>query len=104
MALSYEEYLAKHPVTSAGRAEIDAHKQRRLAEVRAYRLRELRKQAGLTQAQLAKRIGVGQRQVSKIENDDLENAKISTIRGYLEAVSGGLAVEYVVGDQHIQVA
>lgn len=80
MALSYEEYLAKHPVTSAERTEIDAHKQRMLAEVRAYRLRELREQAGLTQAQLAERIGVSQRQVSKIENGDLENAKISTIR------------------------
>lgn len=104
MALSYEEYLAKHPVTSAERTEIDAHKQRMLAEVRAYRLRELREQAGLTQAQLAERIGVSQRQVSKIENGDLENAKISTIRGYLEAVGGGLAVEYIVGDQRIQVA
>ncbi len=28
MALSYEEYLAKHPMTSAERAEIDAHKTR----------------------------------------------------------------------------
>ena len=50
MALSYEEYLAKHPVSAEGRAEIDAHKARMLAEVRAYRLRELREQAGLSQA------------------------------------------------------
>ncbi|MFT3944701.1 MAG: helix-turn-helix transcriptional regulator [Ancrocorticia sp.] len=104
MALSYEEYLAKHPVTSAERAEIDAHKKRMASEVRAYRLRELREQAGLTQAQLADRIGVGQRQVSKIETGNLDNAKIGTIRSYLEAVGGSLAVEYVVGDERVQVA
>lgn len=75
-----------------------------LGEVRAYRLRELREQAGLTQTQLAERIGVGQRQVSKIENGYIESAKISTIRSYLEAVGGGLALEYVVGDQRVQLA
>ncbi|UNX56083.1 helix-turn-helix domain-containing protein [Georgenia sp. TF02-10] len=104
MALSYEEYLAKHPVDPESRAQIEAHKERMLAEVRGYRLRELREQAGLTQAQLAERIGVGQRQVSKIEHGDLDNAKIGTIRSYLEAVGGGLAAEYVAGDQRIQVA
>lgn len=104
MGLSYEEYLAKHPVSPAERAEIDAHKKRMLAEVRAYRLRELREQAGFTQAQLAERIGVGQRQVSKIESGDLDSAKIGTVRRYLEAVGGSLAVEYVLGDQRIQVA
>lgn len=101
MALSYEELAARYPVD---RAQIEAHKARMLAEVRAYRLRELREQAGLTQAQLAERIGVGQRQVSKIETGDLDNAKIGTIRNYLEAVGGDLALEYVAGDQRIQVA
>lgn len=101
MAVSYEELLAKYPVD---RAEIDRHKERMLAEVRAYRLRELREQAGLTQAQLAERIGVGQRQVSKIESGELDNAKVGTIRRYLEAVGGGLSVEYVMGDQRVQVA
>lgn len=104
MALSYEDYLAKHPMDADVRAQIEEHKARMLAEVRAHRLRELREQAGLTQAQLAERIGVGQRQVSKIEHGDLDNAKIGTIRSYLEAIGGGLAIEYVIGDQRIQVA
>ena len=101
MALSYEELAARYP---ADRSEIDAQKARMLAEVRAYRLRELRENAGLSQAQLAERIGVGQRQVSKIESGDLDHARIGTIRRYLEAVGGGLAVEYVMGDQRVQVA
>ena len=103
MAVSYEEYLAKHPLDPADRAEIDAHKERMLAEVRAYRLRELRERAGLTQAQLAARIGVGQRQVSKIEHGDLDSARLGTIRKYLEAVGGELAVVYIAGDERLQV-
>lgn len=101
MAMSLKDFVAEYPVD---RDRVDAHKERMLAEVRAYRLRELREKAGLTQAQLAQRIGVGQRQVSKIEHGDIENAKIGTIRKYLEAVGGGLAIEYVLGDQRVQVA
>src|SRR5699024_7028018 len=104
MSLRYREYLAKHPVDPETRAVIDAHKARMLAEVRAYRLRELREQVGLTQAELAERIGVGQRQVSKIESGDLDSAKVGTIRRYLEAVDGELALEFVMGDQRMQVA
>ena len=101
MAMSLKDFVAEHPVD---RERVEAHKQRMLAEVRAYRLRELREGAGLTQAQLADHIGVGQRQVSKIERGDLDSAKVGTIRSYLEAVGGGLAIEYVLGDQRIQVA
>lgn len=101
MALTPEQLLAKRPVD---RARVDAHKERMLSEVRAYRLRELREQLGLTQEQLAERIGVGQRQVSKIENGDLDSARVGTIRKYLEAVGGELVVEYVSGNQRLQVA
>ena len=101
MAMSIEDQLARRPVN---RANVEAHKQRMLAEVRAYRLRELREAAGLTQAQLAERIGVGQRQVSKIESGDIDSAKVGTIRRYLEAVGGDLAVEFVTADQRVQVA
>lgn len=96
-----EELQAKRPVD---RAIVDQHKLKMLDQIRAYRLRELREQAGLTQTELAKRIGVGQRQVSKIENGDLENSKLGTIRGYLEAVGGSMIVDYVLGDQRIRVA
>ena len=101
MGMTVEDYLAKRPVD---RERVEAHKRRMMAEVRGYRLRELRERAGYTQAQLAERIGVGQRQVSKIEHGDLDNAKIGTIRRYLEAVGGDLSIEYVMGDSRIQVA
>ncbi|ARJ07348.1 hypothetical protein GCM10010988_09830 [Cnuibacter physcomitrellae] len=101
MALTPEQLLEKRP---ANRARVDAQKERMLGEVRAYRLRELREQLGLSQAQLAERIGVGQRQVSKIENGDLDSARVGTIRKYIEAVGGDLVVEYVAGDSRLQVA
>lgn len=101
MAKTLKDFVAEHPVD---RDRVEAHKERMLAEVRAYSLRELREQAGLTQAQLAERIGVGQRQVSKIEHGDLDSVKVGTIRSYLEAVGGELALEYVMGDQRMQVA
>lgn len=101
MPLTVDEYLAERPVDPA---LIEMHRQRLLAEARAYRLRELRELAGLTQAELAQRIGVGQRQVSKIENGDLENTKLGTIRGYLEAVGGSLTLDYVIGDERVRMA
>lgn len=96
-----DDMIALRPVSAEA---VEAHKKQMMAEVRAYRLRELREQAGYSQAELAQRIGVGQRQVSKIENGDIENAKVGTIRGYLEAVGGTLALEYVMGDHRVQVA
>lgn len=101
MVLTPEQLLAKRPVDHE---RVDAQKDRMLSEVRAYRLRELREQLGLTQEQLAQRIGVGQRQVSKIESGDLDSARVGTIRKYLEAVGGELAIEYVDGDRRLQVA
>lgn len=101
MAMKLDDFLAEHRVD---RANVEAHKERMLAEVRAFRLRELREAAGLTQQQLADRIGVSQRQVSKIEHGDLDNARVGTIRRYLEAVGGGLTLEYVTGDARVQVA
>ncbi len=101
MALTPEQLLEKRP---ANRARVDTHKERMLGEVRAYRLRELREQLGLSQAQLAERIGVGQRQVSKIENGDLDSARVGTVRKYIEAVGGDLVIEYVAGDSRLQVA
>lgn len=101
MAMTLNDYLADHPVN---RENVEAQKERMLSEVRAHRLRELRERAGFTQAQLAERIGVGQRQVSKIERGDIDSAKVSTIRSYLEAVGGDLVLEFVSGDQRTQVA
>ncbi|WP_318255279.1 hypothetical protein [Agrococcus baldri] len=38
------------------------------------------------------------------EHGGLDNATVDTIRRYLEVVGGGLSIEYVVGDERVQVA
>ncbi len=101
MTLTLEDYLATHPVD---RAAVDEEKARLLAEVRAYRLKEIRQSAGLTQQEVADRIGVSQKQVSKIERGDLDSARVGTVRKYLEAIGGGLSLEYVAGDHRLAVA
>lgn len=104
MALELDDYLDQRGTSSEARGRINAHAAEMLSEVRAYRLRELREQLGLTQGQLAKRIGVGQRQVSKIERGDIDNARVGTVRRYLEAVGAEFSVEAVLGDSRVQVA
>ena len=91
-------------IRPVNQARVEAHKQRMLAEVRAYRLKEFRETAGLTQQQLADRIGLTQKQVSKIENGNIANSKISTLRSYFEALGGDMAVEFVSGDTRLAVA
>ncbi len=41
---------------------------------------------------------------SEVENGDLDSAKVGTIRNYLQAVGGDMSIEYVLGDQRVQVA
>lgn len=100
MAMTIEDMLERRPVD---REAVEEHKDRMRSEVRAYRLRELREQAGLTQAQLASQLGVGQRQISKIEHGDLDNTRLGTIRSYVGAVGGELALEHVTADKRMQI-
>ena len=90
--MKLEEYEMRRPGNPERQEEL---KKEILASVRAYRLQELRKSAGFSQAELAEKIGVSQRQVSKIESGNLENSKVSTIRRYVEALGGKLAVNFV---------
>lgn len=99
MPLTREQLLEKRDVDHE---HVEEHKARMLAAVRANQLRELREAIGLTQKELAERIGIGQRQVSKIERGDLENAKVGTIRKYIEAVGGILVLEYTFPDRRRQ--
>jgi DNA-binding XRE family transcriptional regulator len=50
-------------------------------------LRELRRAHKLTQERIAETLGIGQDQVSRLERSDL---LLSTLRGYVEAMGGGL--------------
>lgn len=104
MAITLEDYEKSLNLSEQDKADIETYKTQMLLNLRAYRLRELREEAGLTQAQVAARMGVGQRQVSKIENGEVENAKVSTLRKYLEAIGGNMSVDFIYGDTRFHVA
>lgn len=99
--LTLDELMKLHP---ADPEQIEKHKRQLLQAMQSYQLRQLRIQSGMTQQQLASRIGVSQRQISKIETGSIENAKISTLRSYLEAIGGELSVDYVYGPTRIKIA
>lgn len=101
MTMTIDDFIAENNVNAEN---VRVKEELLRAEVRAFKLREVRESLGLTQAELADKIGVGQRQISKIEHGDIENAKVGTIRRYLEAVGGGLSLEYVMGSTRLQVA
>lgn len=99
--LTLDELMQLHP---ANPEQIEKHKRQMLQAMRTHQLRQLRMQAGMTQQQIADRIGVSQKQISKIETGSIENAKISTLRSYLEAIGGELSIDYVYGPTRIKIA
>ncbi|MCA1188638.1 MULTISPECIES: XRE family transcriptional regulator [unclassified Saccharopolyspora] len=60
------------------------------AYVLGFRLAELRKRIGLTQGAVAERMGVTQARVSQIENGELDQMAVSSIRSYITALGGRL--------------
>lgn len=101
MPMDLEDVLAQRPVD---RERVEAHKARMLSNVRGHRLRELRETAGLTQRRMAVSIGVGQRQISKIEHGRLDDVQVGTLREYIDAIGGELAIEHVAGDWRTRIA
>ena len=74
------------------------------AEIRAYRLKELRKELNITQVELAQLLRVSQKRISRIEHGDIEKCQVDTLRKYVEAVGGTLALEVQVGDRKFQLS
>lgn len=101
MSVSLEQLLERRPVN---REEVERIKAHMMTQVRAYQLREQRESQGFTQQQVADIIGVSLHQISKIENGDIENSRLSTIRRYLQAIGSELSLDAVVGDTRVRIA
>ncbi|MWV48474.1 helix-turn-helix domain-containing protein [Rathayibacter sp. VKM Ac-2803] len=91
-----EEQLQRRPVDRE-RVEglVDDLRQR----VRAARLRELRERLDLTQVELASELHISQNRVSQIERGDIDKSQVETLRRYVEALGGSLAIEVSFGDE-----
>lgn len=100
MEKSLEEFLAENPVDET---KVAAYKQQMRNQLAAQRLKDLRAEANLTQQELADRIGVGQRQVSKIEQGELDDMHVGTIRKYLASLGYELSMEATSSAQRSRV-
>lgn len=90
------------------RAKIDADPGRRdrVEELkhqmrRELRLEELRSRHQVTQKQIAETLGISQARVSKLEHQD--DARLSSLRAYVEALGGRLEVTAVFDDEQITI-
>jgi len=90
-----EEQLAIRPVNEERVAKLAAKMRQ---EVRAARLREIRTEQAMTQVELASQLEVSQNRVSQIEHGEIDRARVETLRRYVEALGGKLAVEAQFGD------
>jgi len=66
---------------------------------RDLRLEELRTRHRVTQQQIADALGVSQARVSKLEGQD--DARLSSLQAYIEALGGHLEVTAVFDDESI---
>ncbi|MFF5987733.1 XRE family transcriptional regulator [Prauserella flavalba] len=92
----------KRQLDEASGRDVDASvaeaKDRTSAYVLGYRLKELRERAGLSQVEIARRMSVRQPRVSAIENGDLAQMEVETIRRYVAALGGELRLVVGFGD------
>jgi DNA-binding XRE family transcriptional regulator len=84
-------------------ASVERIRREQLNEVRTYRLAEIRKAQHYTQQQLASVMHVAQPSISQLENGDLDNSAIGTLRGYVEALGGHLQIVADFGDEKLSV-
>lgn len=82
-------YLEKRGIDDG---QMERARQRTRAVIDAYSLRAARKARGITQVELAEAMGVSQNRVSRMENGDIGAMSIDTVRRYIEALGGSIAV------------
>ncbi|MCB1017549.1 MAG: helix-turn-helix transcriptional regulator [Acidimicrobiales bacterium] len=81
---------------SERRERVRRHRADALDEILQYQLDELRRARHITQEELAAALGVRQPSVSRLEHGD--DAKLSTLRAYVEALGGRLELAAVFDD------
>lgn len=84
-------------------ARVEQERRDALREHLEYSLGELRKAREMTQVELARVLDVGQPNVSRIEQQ-VADARISSIREYVEALGGRLELTAVFDDERIPLA
>jgi len=71
-----------------------------VSELLSFRLRELREELNVTQVELAKAAGMTQPQISKLESNN--DALLSTLQRYAEAIGGRLEINVVIDGEKFE--
>lgn len=94
--MNVEELKREIAASPKRRARVEEIKREMRREMQ---LEELRTSHRVTQKQLAETLGVSQARVSKLEKQD--DARLSTLRAYVEALGGALEVNAVFDEERI---
>jgi len=93
---SFKELGGPILADSERRERVRRHRIEAIDEILQYQLDELRRARHITQEELAAALGVRQPSVSRLEHGD--DAKLSTLRAYVEALGGRLELVAVFDD------
>ncbi len=86
---SLDTYLKKRGITEA---QMEAARNRTQAAIDAYNLKLARKACNMTQVELAAAMGVSQNRISRMENGEIGSMSVDSLRRYIEAVGGTMAI------------
>ncbi len=94
---SFDQLRGKIDADPARRERVEQHKREAVAEQIEYTLGELRNARALTQGEVARKLSISQPVISRFERCAGE-AKLSTLRAYIEAIGGRLELIAVFGE------
>lgn len=80
---------------------VAAHKRRLLAATHHHALTERRQAAGLTQGDLAERIRIPETDITHIEQGQLDELRVATLRAYVRELGGDLELAAQFGDERL---
>ncbi|NKE59043.1 helix-turn-helix domain-containing protein [Lentzea sp. PSKA42] len=97
MGRSWKDVKAdKEAIDRAAGREVEASRatarSRTQAYVLGFRLAELRKKVGLTQVDVAERMKVSQARISQLEQGEVDQLEVDTVRRYITALGGTLKI------------
>lgn len=84
-------------------ARVEA-RSRTQAYVLGFRLAQLRQELQLSQSEIAKRMGISQPRVSQLENGDVEQMEVDTLKRYVSALGGRLKLVADFADHDVDVS
>jgi predicted transcriptional regulator len=109
MGRSWKDVKAdKEAIDRAAGRDVEASRvaarSRTQAYVLGFRLAELRKKVGLTQVDVAEQMGVSQARISQLEQGEVDQLEVDTVRRYITALGGTLKIVADIGGEDVNLA